>query len=92
MSEFQPVQPQKTNGMAIAGFVLSLLCCTSLLGIIFSAVGLNQINKDPSQGGKGLALAGLILGIIFVVIYIIWAVFWAAVFGTAIEDIYDYGY
>ena len=92
MSEFQPVQPQKTNGMAIAGFVLSLLGCTSPLGIIFSAIGLNQISKDPSQGGKGLALAGLIIGIIIVVCYILWAFFWAALFGTAIEDIYDYGY
>ena len=78
--------------MAIAGFVLSLLGCTSPLGIIFSAIGLNQINKDPSQGGKGLALAGLIIGIICVVFYIIWAFFWTALFGTAIEDIYDYNY
>ena len=90
MSEFQPVQPQKTNGMAIAGFVLSLLCCTSLLGIIFSAVGLNQINKDPSQGGKGLATAGLILGIIGLIAGIIYLVFYSALLGAAIEDSYNY--
>ena len=90
MSEFQPVQPQKTNGMAIAGFVLSLLCCTSLLGIIFSAVGLNQINKDPSQGGKGLALAGLILGILGFIAGIIYVVFYSALLGAAIEDSYSY--
>ena len=90
MSEFQAVQPQKTNGMAIAGFVLSLLCCTSLLGIIFSAVGLNQINKDPSQGGKGLATAGLILGIIGLIAGIIYLVFYSALLGAAIEDSYNY--
>ena len=90
MSEFQPVQPQKTNGMAIAGFVLSLLCCTSLLGIIFSAVGLNQINKDPSQGGKGLALAGLILGILGFIAGLIYVAFYSALLGAAIEDSYSY--
>ena len=90
MSEFQPVQPQKTNGMDLAGFVLSLLCCTSLLGIIFSAVGLNQINKDPSQGGKGLALAGLILGILGFIAGIIYVVFYSALLGAAIEDSYSY--
>jgi hypothetical protein len=78
--------------MAIAGFVLALICCTAPLGVIFSAIGLNQIGKDSSQGGKGLALAGLIIGIICVVCYIVWAFFWTALFGTALEDIYDYGY
>jgi Domain of unknown function (DUF4190)/GYF domain 2 len=61
----------KTNGMAIAGFVLGLLslfCCFigppfSILGLIFSCVGLAQINKQSAQGGKGLAIAGIILAI-----------------------------
>lgn len=91
MSEFQPVQPQRTNGMAIAGFVLALLCCTSPLGIIFSAIGLNQIGKDPSQGGKGLATAGLILGILGVVGWILYWAFWGTLFGAALDE-YDYGY
>lgn len=60
----QPYQPQKTNGLAVAGFVCSLIPCVSLIGLILSAVGLNQISKDPSQGGKGLAIAGLVLGIL----------------------------
>ena len=91
MSEFQPVQPQRTNGRAIAGFVLALLCCTSPLGIIFSAIGLNQIGKDPSQGGKGLATAGLILGILGVVGWILYWAFWGTLFGAALDE-YDYGY
>lgn len=60
--------PKKTNGMAIAGFVLSFFI--SPLGIIFSAIGLSQISKDSRQGGKGLAIAGLILGILGTVFYI----------------------
>ena len=90
MSEFQPVQPPKTNGMAIAGFVVALLCC-SPLGIVFSAIGLNQIGKNPSQGGKGLAMAGLIIGIIGVIGWILYLAFWGTLFGTALEE-YDYGY
>ena len=91
MSEFQPVQPQKTNGMAIAGFVLALICCTAPLGVIFSAIGLNQIGKDSSQGGKGLALAGLIIGIVGLIWWIFYFAFWGTLFGAALEE-YDYGY
>jgi hypothetical protein len=71
MSDFQPQVPQKTNGLAIAGFVTSLACC-SPVGIILSAIGLNQISKDPNQKGKGLATAGLIIGIVFFVLTIIY--------------------
>ena len=61
----------KWNGMAIAGFILAFFC--SILGIIFSAIGLNQINQSGgTQKGKGLAIAGLILSIVFFVIGILW--------------------
>lgn len=71
----RPPATQTTNSMATAGFVLGLLsvvsifCCfttviTAPLGIIFSSIALSQINKDPMQRGKGLAIAGLVLSII----------------------------
>ena len=63
MSEFQLPVPKRTNGMAIAGLVMSLLCC-SPLGIIFSSIAISQINRDPNQDGKGIATAGLVIGII----------------------------
>jgi hypothetical protein len=43
--------------MAITGFVCSLLCWP--LGLVFSIIGMSQTGKDPSQGGRGLAIAGL---------------------------------
>lgn len=70
---------KKNNGLAIAGFVLSIIsipCCglTSFLGIILSIIGLVQINKQD-EGGKGYAIAGIIIsGIMFlflVVLYLI---------------------
>ena len=71
MSGFQPLPQQKTNGLAIAGFVTSLACC-SPVGIVLSAIAISQINKDPNQKGKGLAVAGLVIGIVFFVISIIY--------------------
>ena len=67
-TEQQPVygqpgyQPQKTNTMAILGLVFAFVF--SPLGIVFSAIGLKQI-KQRREGGRGLALAGLILSIVF---------------------------
>ena len=47
---------EQTNGLAIAGFVLSLVslvCCgfTSIVGIIFSIIGLTQ-SKNINSNGK----------------------------------------
>ena len=53
-----PEANQKYNGLAIAGFICSFL--VSLLGLILSIVGLNQIKKQGGKG-KGLAIAGIII-------------------------------
>ena len=58
-----------TNGLAIAGFVLALVyLCTigSILGIVFGFVALSQI-KTSRQGGRGLAIAGIVLGILGII-------------------------
>ena len=73
----QPSQAsRKTNGFAVAGFVLGLVsvvlswcCCFPLLpilGIVFSAMALSQIPKT-GEGGKGLAVAGLVVSILCIV-------------------------
>lgn len=88
----QPVNPQptiivnqitKTNGMAVAGFVLALLglllCWVPVLdwilwvlGVIFSFVGMF---RTP----KGFAIAGLIISFIGVIILLIFGALIAAV-------------
>ena len=69
--------PQKTNGMAIASLVLSLVGC-SLLGIIFGGLAISQINKGRGSG-KGLAIAGLVIGIVGLIATILfWSSFMAA--------------
>lgn len=63
--------------MAIASLVLGIvsiffnafLLAPSVLAIVFGVMARGQIERDPSQGGSGMALAGLILGIIFLIVY-----------------------
>jgi len=68
------VRPARTNPMALTGLIMGILtlmlgCCCygfpfNVLGIIFSSIGLSQINKNPEvERGKGLAIAGLALSI-----------------------------
>jgi Domain of unknown function (DUF4190)/GYF domain 2 len=71
-----PIAPsgraRTTNSFATMGLVCSILawilfCCCggfpfNLLGLIFSLVGLSQINRHPElYEGRGLAIAGLAL-------------------------------
>ena len=66
--------PKQANGFAIAGFVLSLislLCCgtTSVLGLVFSIIGLVNANKQNGEG-KGLAIAGIVISSIMIILFI----------------------
>ena len=62
----------KTNSYAIAGMIfgiLAFLCCCKFLfgalGIIFSLIGLSQINQRPDlYEGRSLAITGLVLSIL----------------------------
>jgi len=65
-------QHRRTNPFAMAGMVfgiLSFACCFKFLfgalGLIFSLIGLSQINHHPENyEGRGLAIAGLVLSIV----------------------------
>lgn len=65
----------KTNGLAIAGFCVSiaslfvnLFGVVAAVGLVLSCVARSQI-KQTGAGGKGMATAGIVIG----VIGIIWA-------------------
>lgn len=57
----------QSNGMAIAGFVLSFFI--PLLGLIFSILGLKK--SKETNTGKGLSTAGIIISCITMVITLI---------------------
>lgn len=67
-------------GFAIASLVLGLLSfwaipfIGSLLAIIFGAVALKRIRRDPSLEGRGMAIAGIVLGIIGIFFALIFAI------------------
>ena len=62
----------KTNSYAQAGMIfgiLSVTCCCGfpfgILGLVFSLIGLSQINANPElHEGRGMAIAGLVLSIV----------------------------
>lgn len=57
-----PMMATRTSGMAIAGFVLSFLGCLSVLGLIFSLIGLSEVkNSQGTVTGGGLATAGIVI-------------------------------
>ena len=84
---------QKTNGMAIAGFVVSctgLLCCGGILGIIgaiLSGVALGKTGPGK-EGGRGLAIAGLVIGIIETILAIVAILLYIFVFAAEISTYY----
>lgn len=59
---YHPAPP--TNGLAVAALVLGIIWIYwlgSILAVIFGHVALRQIQAHH-EGGKGLAVAGLVLG------------------------------
>ena len=81
----------KTNGLAIAGFVLSLtsiiLSPLAILGLIFSIIGLTQINKNGEEG-KGFAVAGIIVSAVLLFFILIFLLIF--LFAAMISSAYYY--
>ena len=90
VNQSQPAK--KSNGMAITGFVISLvsllLCCgsISLFGLIFSIIGAAK-TKDLDGSGKGLAIAGIIISAIGMVVFLFVTVFNSAFITGIIEGL-----
>jgi len=80
LSTYAP--PPATNSLAITGLIMgcfSFICCQvfGIVGIIFSAMALSQIKENPGQGGKGMAITGLVLSILSLVLIGVLAAFGA---------------
>lgn len=70
MSNSTPAQ--KTNGLAIASFVMSLLGF-GFISAIMGHVALGQITRN-NEGGRGLALAAVIIGWVATGLILLWIV------------------
>lgn len=83
-----PAAP-KTNGMAIASLITSLVCCGPI-GLILGIVAKNQIKASKgTEGGDGMATAGIIIGALSIVGGIIWGIAAATLAGSSYSY---YGY
>ena len=88
-----PMAPvaQKTNGLAIASLVLGIVWIYwigSILAIVFGHVALSQIKKSGgTQGGRGMAIAGLVLG--YIGLATILLVIFVAIVSTSVSS--DFG-
>lgn len=78
---YQYMQPQSTNGLAIASLVVSLVffCgVNAILALVFGIVALRQI-KNTNQPGRGLAIAGVVISSVQLVLGLFWLVFILAI-------------
>lgn len=76
--------PPPTNVLAIIGFIGVFFF--SLIGIILGHIALNKI-KSTGEGGRGLALAAVIIGYVRLAgeaAGILFMIFWLGIFGTAL--------
>jgi DNA-directed RNA polymerase subunit RPC12/RpoP len=70
-----------SNGFCVASLVLGIIgipafCAAGIpavLAIVFGIIGYNQVSKSGAEGGgKGMAIAGIVLGIIGCIIAVSW--------------------
>jgi hypothetical protein len=84
-----PMLRARTSGVAVTGMVLGILSLLffwawllgpllSVMGIVFSAIGMSQGSK-PGWTGTGMAIAGLVCSLITAVIWVFLAILIASV-------------
>ncbi|MGK0714660.1 DUF4190 domain-containing protein [Leucobacter sp. W1153] len=74
----QPANPP-TNTMAIIALIASII--VSLVGVILGHIALSQIKKT-GEGGRGLAIAALIIGYIGVAAWVVAIFVWIAIIAS----------
>jgi hypothetical protein len=62
--------------MATASLICSIFgCCgiVAIVGVVLGFVSLNQI-KMSGEGGRGMAIAGIVIGFVWIALHIILAI------------------
>jgi len=67
-------EPQRTSVMAILSLVSSLICCIPGLGLLGAMLGVAALvgigGSGGRVGGRGLAIAGIIIGVLCTVVWV----------------------
>jgi hypothetical protein len=80
-----PYSANKNTGFATASLIIGIIsicfcCCCygmpfNILGLTFSFIALSQIRSDPEHyGGKGMAIAGLVLSLLSLIFGILFLI------------------
>lgn len=86
-------RPARTSGKAVVSLVLAIIglfilpIILSALAIIIGWAALTDIDRRPATGGRGLAIAGIVIGVIGLIIGII-AVIVAASYNWLVVYLY----
>lgn len=72
---------EKTNVLAIVALITGILGM-ALVPVICGHISLNQIKKT-GEGGKIMAIIGLVLGYLGILAWIIVIIMWVAILGAA---------
>lgn len=84
-----PPEPRRSNPLAITSLVLGILLCIPFISgvgaVLCGIIGIGKA-KDPRVGGKGMAIAGLILGLANLLLWgLLGSGIWALISGTATQ-------
>lgn len=75
---------QKTNLIAILSLIFAFLM--PLVGLILGLIAMNQI-KQTNEGGRGLALAGVIISSVFLLMSVLFLILWIVGIGWLVSSI-----
>lgn len=90
-----PQQARSTNGLAVAAMIIALVSLPlaivligglgGVLAVILGIVALRQVATREGQGGRGMAITGVVVGALAIAAAIVLAVVYAE-FGSMFED------
>ncbi|CAG7599624.1 DUF4190 domain-containing protein [Leucobacter soli] len=82
----QPVRPQattvgQTNAFALVSVILAFI--QPIAAIVFGHLAINQIKRN-GDGGRGIALTGLIIGYVYVASFVLFILIYVSIIALAI--------
>jgi hypothetical protein len=81
LESFFAPEPRRANALAVISLICGIVACvpflTGIAAVITGALGIRKAN-DPRYGGRGIAIAGLVLGVMSI---LFWGLFGTGIWG-----------
>ena len=72
--------------------IISLVFCTSFIGLILGVLGIKESKKDGGQIGKVLSVISIIIFIAIAIFVVIFIIITIVGIGSAMDSMNEYGY